>query len=63
MTEKLNELRNIVYGFDELLGYWFENIPASVLGADGLPVCEMVDDFRNRALQIIEELRDEKKLY
>lgn len=63
MIEKLNELRNIVCGFDELLGYWFEGIPAGVLGADGLPVYKMADDLHNRALQIIEELQDEKKLY
>lgn len=63
MTEKLKELRDIVYGFDKLLDYWFEGIPASVLGADGEPVYEMADDLRNRALRIIGELQDEKKLY
>ena len=63
MTEKLNELRDIVYGFDGLLDYWFDGIPVGVAGADGVPVYEMADDLRNRALQIIEELQDEKKLY
>ena len=63
MTEKLDELRDIVHGFDELLGYWFDGIPASILGADGLPVYEMADDFRNRALKIIKEMRNEEKLY
>ena len=63
MTEKLNELRNIVYGFDGLLDYWFDGIPAGVAGAAGVPVYEMADDLRNRALRIIEELQDEKKLY
>lgn len=63
MTEKLNELRDIVYGFDGLLDYWFDGIPAGVAGAAGVPVYEMAGDLRNRALQIIEELQDEKKLY
>ena len=63
MTEKLDELRDIVYGFDKLLDYWFDGIPAGVAGADGVPVYEMAVDFRNRALQIIEKLQDEKKLY
>ena len=62
MNDKLNELRDIVYGLDELIGYWFEGIPASILGADGMPVYEMADDLRNRALTIIQEMRDEKEL-
>ena len=58
---ELEQLKEIINGMSELLGYWFEGYPASVVSAGGTPVYEMSDDYRNRACEIIEKLMEKER--
>lgn len=53
---ELEELKEIILGLDELIGYWFEGYNASLLSAGGDDVYSQADHYRNRALDIIENL-------
>ena len=53
---ELQELRECIYGMDALLDHWFNGDRASLLAAGGEPVYSMADDFRNRALKILENI-------
>lgn len=53
---ELKELREMVLGLDELIGYWFDGYNASLLSAGGDDVYNQADHYRNRALEIIEKL-------
>ena len=58
MRDKCAELMSIVYGMDELIGKWFAGEIASCCAADGEPVYSMADDYRNRAIALIEEIKN-----
>lgn len=53
---ELKELREMILGLDELIGYWFDGYNASLLSAGGDDVYNQADHYRNRALEIIEKL-------
>lgn len=56
---KLEELRQIIYGYDELLSYWFDGVrPADASEQEENCVYNMSDDYRNRALNILEEMKN-----
>ena len=56
---KLEELKQIIYGYDELLSYWFEGVrPADASEQEEQCVYAMSDDYRNRALKILEEMKN-----
>lgn len=56
---ELQELKQMILGLDELIGYWFEGYNASLLSAGGDDVYNQADRCRNRALEIIEKLEKE----
>ena len=61
MDKRYKELCDIIHGFDDLLGYWFEGVPAGIASCDMLAECgksvyEQADALRNRAFELIEEL-------
>ena len=58
MEEKLNELTNIIYKLDELLDHWFDGDNANLLAAGGYDVFTESDNLRNRAIEIINELKN-----
>lgn len=58
---ELEQLKEIISGMSELIEYWFEGYRASEMGADGIPVYEMSDDYRNRAYKIIEKLMEKER--
>ena len=58
MKNKIDELIKIIRGYDKLLDYWFDGISASGLSAEGISVYEMSDEYRNKALKILEELKE-----
>ena len=58
MRDKCTELMSIIYGMDELLEKWFDGENASCCAADGEDVYAMADDYRNRAIALIEEIRN-----
>ena len=58
MEDKCAELMSIVYGMDALLEKWFDGEIASCCVADGEPVYSMADDYRNRAIALIEEIKN-----
>jgi hypothetical protein len=55
---ELKELREMILGLDELVGYWFEGYNANLLSAGGDNVYSQADHYRNRALEIIKNLED-----
>jgi hypothetical protein len=57
--KELNELKEMILGLDELVGYWFEGHKASLLSAGGDDVYSEADHYRNRALEIIKNLDKE----
>ena len=57
--KELKELRKMILGLDELIGYWFEGYNASLLSAGGDDVYNQADHCRNRALEIIKKLEEE----
>ena len=54
---ELKELEQMVRGMDELIGYWFEGYNPSLMSAGGDDVYTQADNYRNRALEIIENLK------
>lgn len=58
---ELKELKQIVLGMDELIGYWFEGYKASLLSAGGDNVYVQADYYRNRALEIIKSLEQKEE--
>ena len=56
--KELRELREMILGLDELIGYWFEGYSASLLSAGGEDVYNQADHYRNRALEIIEKMEN-----
>ena len=58
MKDKCAELMSIIYGMDELLEKWFDGEIASCCAADGEDVYQMADDYRNRAIALIEEIKN-----
>lgn len=59
MQNKINELCEIIYKMDELIGHWFDGTSAALLSADGENVYFTADECRNRAIQILEEISKE----
>lgn len=57
---ELKELKQMVLGMDELIGYWFEGYNASLLSAGGDDVYAQADYYRNRALEIIKSLEQKE---
>ena len=57
MRDKCAELMSIIYGMDELLEKWFDGENAACCAADGEDVYRMADDYRNRAIALIEEIK------
>lgn len=51
---KIQELKNIIYYYDELIGYWFEG--ARPYDTDEENVYATVDSLRNKAIAILEEM-------
>lgn len=56
--EELKELRKMILGLDELIGYWFAGYNASLLSAGGEDVYKQADYYRNKALKIIKKLEE-----
>lgn len=57
MRDKCAELMSIIYGMDELLEKWLVGENARLLAAGGEDVYQMADDYRNRAIALIEEIK------
>lgn len=57
MTNMLEELRNIIYSMDTLIGHWMDGYNADCWESDdGQSVYQVADNLRNRALSIIDQL-------
>lgn len=56
--DELKELKEMILGLDELIGYWFEGYKPSLLAAGGDNVYVRADCYRNRALEIIKNLEN-----
>lgn len=50
MNNKLDELRDIIINYDELISVWFD-------GEDVNDYAEESDNLRNKAFKLIEELK------
>lgn len=57
---KLQQLENIIYDYDDLLWNWICGVQVnSYERDDGKTVGEVADNLRNRAIEIIERLKEE----
>lgn len=60
---KLDELIGIIYDYDDLLSYWLSGTRAFFYETDeGKSASEVADNLRNRAIEIIEQLKAEEEL-
>lgn len=60
---KLDELLGIIYDYDDFLSYWFDGIRVHLYETnEGENAYEVADKLRNRAIEIIEQLKAEEEL-
>lgn len=60
---KLDELLGIIYDYDDFLSYWLDGIRAHLYETnEGENAYEVADKLRNRAIEIIEQLKAEEEL-
>lgn len=60
---KLDELLGIIYDYDDLLSYWLGGTRAFLYETDeGKTASEVADNLRNRAVEIIGQLKSEEEL-
>lgn len=58
---ELQELRQMILGLDEMVGNWFNGVkPEYVLDDDEYSIYDVADYCRNRALEIIKKLEEER---
>ena len=55
---KLDDLTNIIYDYDALVGHWFDGNNARFFETgDGKSAYDFADELRNKAFEIIESLK------